>query len=243
MGIATLVIFGLVVLLGAFTHRLTGMGFSLVSSAPLAMVLGPHDSVAVLQIFGVVLAVVVLAQTWRDVDWQILGWLMIPALLGIIPGALIARRMTVPMLELTVGLLVLVALSIAALAPRARVFKGRPGAVAVGVISGVMNAMASLAGAPLALYRISSGWAQRSFVATIQVYFVVICSATLVGRGIPQLPPSAWAISVVGISAGIGLGAVSAARIPDSLALKLTYLVAVGGAVATLIKGLSAMTA
>lgn len=142
----SLVLFAFAVFLGASTHRLTGMGFSLVSSPLLVIAVGPHDAVAVLQIFGVLMSVFMLVHVWRDVDWGVLWWLTIPALVGIIPGVLVARRLSVPTLEVLVGLLVVVALSITAIAPRCRVFKGRAGASAVGAMSGFMNATASLSG-------------------------------------------------------------------------------------------------
>ncbi|MEZ5087058.1 MAG: sulfite exporter TauE/SafE family protein [Tessaracoccus sp.] len=237
----SLVLFAFAVFLGASTHRLTGMGFSLVSSPLLVIAVGPHDAVAVLQIFGVLMSVFMLVHVWRDVDWGVLWWLTIPALVGIIPGVLVARRLSVPTLEVLVGLLVVVALSITAIAPRCRVFKGRAGASAVGAMSGFMNATASLSGAPLALYRVSAAWDHKSFVATVQVYFVVVCGATLAARGLPGLAATAWGVSVLAVLAGIGFGSLLVGRLSESRARTLVYLVALAGGLVTLAKGLSAI--
>lgn len=229
---------GLAVAVGAATQRITGMGFALVASPLLVLLIGPDAGVSLLQVLGIITSVIVLAGVWRDVDWPVLPWLVVAAALGIVPGAWLARSLSRPMLEVVVGALVIVALGVTLASTRARVFKGRGGAIGAGLLSGFMNATAAVGGPPMVLYQLSSGWSHRVFVATVQVYFTFLSSFTLAARGLPGLSPAAWFTAVGAMFVGILAGNRLIGRVSDATARRLVVVVAFAGGVATMVKGL-----
>ena len=75
-----LILLAVAVLLGACTQRLTGIGFALVASPLLVLVLGPTDGVHVSNVLNLAVSLVVLSQTYRNIDLQRALTLAFPAL-------------------------------------------------------------------------------------------------------------------------------------------------------------------
>ncbi len=158
----TLALLAGAILLGALTQRLTGMGFALVAAPLLVVVVGPLTGVQLLQVIGIVASSLVLAQVWRDVEVRTAVMLLLPALVGIIPGAWLVRTLPAPTLAIVVGALVIVALGAVLASERARVFTGTPGQVSAGLLSGFMSAAAGVGGPAIVLYAVSTGWSHRA---------------------------------------------------------------------------------
>ena len=236
-----LVLLAVAVLFGASAQRLTGMGFALVASPLLVLLLGPDAGVTVIQFAGIAASALVLVDVWRDVDWPVLPWLLLPALVGLAPGVALVRALPEAVLQIVIGLLVIVALAATLASERARVFKGRTGAAVAGLLSGFMNAAAGVGGPAMVLYRVSVNWPQRPFVATLQVYFIVLSSATIAARGMPHMPASGWIAGAIGLLIGLVLGDRLARRVPEHTARMLTIVVAVLGAAATVAKGIASL--
>lgn len=217
------------------------MGFALVASPLLVLLLGPDTGVTVIQFAGIAAAALVLVSVWRDVDWLVLPWLLVPAIIGLAPGVAVVRALPVPVLQIVIGVMVIVALAATLASARARVFKGRKGAAAAGLLSGFMNAAAGVGGPAVVLYRVSVNWPQAPFVATLQVYFIALSAATIAARGMPQMAASGWVVGAIALLLGLVLGDRLARRVPERTARMLTVAVAVLGALATVAKGVSAL--
>ena len=87
------------------------------------------------------------------------------------------------MLQLGIGILVIVALTVSLVVTRTEhVATGRAPAVVAGAASGFMNAAAGVGGPALSVYAVATQWPQAAFAATAQPYFVVIGTASLVGK-------------------------------------------------------------
>lgn len=233
----TLALLAGAVLLGAATQRLTGMGFALVSAPLLVVIVGPLTGVQLLQVFGIIASLLVLAQVWRDVEVGKALLLLAPALVGIIPGAYVARTLPAPVLAVVVGGMVVVALLAVVLSERARVFTGTRGLLSAGLLSGFMNATAGVGGPAVALYAVSTQWGHRAFVATVQLYFVALAVASLFALGWPSLDASTWGVALGAMVVGLGLGHVLAERVRADVARALMIGVAITGALVTVIKG------
>lgn len=231
----------LVILLGAATTRLTGMGFALVASPLLVLLLGPDNGVSLLLVLGFISAPIMIAQLWRNVEpLKALG-LFIPACVGLVPGTFVARSLPAPVLAIVVGVFVIVSVLATVLSERARVFKGTPGLMASGFLSGFSNAIAGIGGPPVVLYKLSTNWEHASFVATIQLYFAGLSAATLVARGLPHLDPAAWVVAIVALVVGLFLGHLLSKHVPQNMARWLVIGVALAGGVATVAKGVLAL--
>lgn len=236
-----LALLGAAVLLGAATTRLTGMGFALVASPLLVLLLGTSNGVSLLLVLGLIQAPILVYQLRRDVEVKTALLLLAAAIVGIVPGTWLVKVLPGPVLSIVVGLLILVGITATVASERARVFKGTPGLLSAGFLSGFMNAIAAIGGPAVALYALSTGWAHASFVATIQLYFFGLSATTLVARGLPHLDAAQWAVAVAALVAGQLLGSALIHKVPPDKARWLVVAVAIGGGVATIVKGLLAL--
>ncbi|HET7474550.1 MAG TPA: TSUP family transporter [Dermatophilaceae bacterium] len=234
---ADLVLLPLGVVAGAVTQRVTGIGFALVSAPLLVLVAGPFDGIILSNILGLLVSAVVLASTWRHAQWRRGALLALPALAAIPLGALVARRVPGPVLLVLIGSLVLVALALVQLSPRARILRGRRGAVAAGAASGFMNVTAGVGGPAIVLYAVSTAWEHRRFVATFQYYSVMVNLASLLVKGAPSLPGSALLVSVAALAVGLAGGEVLSRRVSPERASRAVLVLATAGALSTVVKG------
>jgi uncharacterized membrane protein YfcA len=226
------------VLVGAGTQRITGMGFALMASPFLVLVLGVDDGVATSQVLTLVASVIVLTQLWRSVEWRKAALLFLASLVGVLPGAWLARRLEPPVLAIVIGALVIVALVAVLLDERARVFTGTAGGASAGFLSGFMNVTAGVGGPPIVLYRLSTDWAHVPYVATVQVYFIGLNVASLAARGRPDLTGTTWIAVSSALVLGLVLGDRLAHHVTDAQARTMIVVVALGGAVSTVVKGI-----
>ena len=227
------------VLVGAGTQRITGMGFALMASPFLVLVLGVADGVATSQVLTLIASVVVLLQLWKSVEWKKAALLIVFSVAGIVPGVLLTRQLSAPVLSIIIGALVIVALIAVTANDRVRVFKGPAGAASAGALSGFMNVTAGVGGPPIVLYRLSTDWAHEPYIATVQVYFIGLNIASLIAGGGPGLGTATWTAAVAALGGGLLLGDRLARRVTDRQARITIIIVALGGAVATVVKGIS----
>jgi uncharacterized membrane protein YfcA len=237
-GVLGLILLGVAVLVGAGTQRVTGLGFALVSAPFLVLLLGPFTGVLLANALSLATNLVVLTQTWRAVDVRKALLLAVPALAAVVPGAWVARTLPAPLLAITAGGLVLVALLATLASERARVLRGTPGAVTAGVMSGFMNVTAGVGGPAISLYGLSTGWAHHSFVATVQLYSVLLNAASITAKGWPTLTPSTWIVAAGSLAAGTAAGHRLARRVSPDRARRLVAGLAILGSAATVGKAL-----
>lgn len=242
MPVAALALVTGAVLAGGGAQRVTGMGFALVASPFLVLMLGPFQGVLLANLLNLVVNAVVGAQTWREADLRRAALLGAPALCALVPGAWVARNLPGPVLSVAIGTVVVVALLLVSFVHRARVLRGTPGAVAAGALAGFLNVTAGIAGPAMALYALSSAWEHRRFVATMQIFFGVLNAASLIAKGgLPDVPTPVLVVAVAALAAGTLLGQLLHDKIPTDAARRATTAVAVVGATLTVVKGLLAL--
>jgi uncharacterized protein len=233
---------GLVVLVGAAAQRVTGLGFSLVASPYLVLLLGPFDGVLVVNACGSAAAFLVLVQVWRDVEPRRAALLIGPALPAVAAGAWMARSLPAPPLAVVVGLLLLSALVAVVASERARVLRGTPGAVVAGIGSGLLNVTVGAGGPAVAVYAVSCGWEPKRFAATAQLVFGVLGLASLAAKGgRPSMAAAGWVTVGAALAAGILAGGRVARRVRPERAQTAVIVLAMAGAVLTVVKGVVAL--
>ena len=167
---------------------------------------------------AVLSSLLILPRVWRFIDWSRFGWLVVPAVAGTGAGALVAARLPGPVLQLGIGILVVVALTISLVVTRTEhAATGRAPAIVTGAASGFMNAAAGVGGPALSVYAVATRWPQAAFAATAQPYFVVIGLSSLarqarrVGVGAARAcDPGVWPVSIAALLVGLVLGDVLA---------------------------------
>ncbi len=233
------------VLVGAFAQRITGMGFALVVSPALVIILGPFDGVLIVNMCALLSSGLIIPRVWKHIEWRTFVWLTIPAVIAIIPGSLIAANLSGPPLQIGVGVLVVVALTTSLVVTRTQhTVQQRPAVFIAGAASGFMNTAAGVGGPALSVYAVLTRWPQAHFAATLQPYFVVIGATSLVtkiafsGGEIPQLDAASWAFVIGALLAGLGLGELLHKRISHHAARIAVIWIAYLGGAAAIVDGL-----
>lgn len=234
----------LAVFVGSSMQRVTGMGFALVAAPFLVLLLGPVDGVILVNVCSALTAAIILARVVRQVDWRRAGGLAIFALVGIVPGALFLRYIPAAWIEISIGVLVAGGLTVSVNLGRVYIRDGRRLRAVAGTASGFMNATAGIGGPAVSIYALATNWPHRSFVATMQPYFLIIGLASLgakfaSGSNLPGLPGSVWALIAVACVAGLLIGEALAKVVEPHNARLLLVIVAYVGAGATIARGIA----
>ncbi|HEX5543057.1 MAG TPA: TSUP family transporter [Micromonospora sp.] len=229
---------GAVILLGAGTQRVTGLGFALVAAPFVVLLIGPFDGVLLVNACGMITAMLVLPQVWRQVDLRRAGLLLGPALLAVVPGAWVARQVAAPVLAIIIGGMLLVALVAVLTSEKARLLQGAGGAVIAGAGSGFMSVTAGVGGPAITVYALSTRWPHQAFAATAQLIFAAMGAASVTAKGgMPALAPAVWAVVAAALGVGVLVGNRLAGRVSAHRAMKAVVLLALSGAAITIIKG------
>lgn len=242
------VLIGLAVILGAMAQRVSGMGFALVAAPVLVLLIGPFDGPLIVNICGAVSASLVLTRVWRNVDWRQYLRLVVPALLAIVPGSLVAVLLGGPTLQIVIGALLVVALTASLLVTRSdRIFARTPTAIGAGAASGFMSATAGFSGPAVSIYGILTRWEHRSFAATLQPYFVTLGTAAFVGKIVAdggRFPAYDWWLWVVIVGCtvvGLTLGEFASRRISARVARRVVLAISYLGGIAAILDGAASL--
>lgn len=233
------------ILLGAVAQRIAGLGFALLISPFLVLILGPHEGVILVNICGVVSSALIVPRVWKDIDWSMFRWLVIPSVFGSIPGSMAAVYLPSAPLAVTVGVVVLAALTASLVLQRsAVVVQGNPPKVVAGIAAGLTNSMAGVGGPAVSAYALLARWPQRPFAATLQPFFVVIGLVTVTVKllvdpsRMPPLDGWMWVVILPAIIGGIFAGEKLSRFIRDDHARIAVVVIAFLGAATALTSGL-----
>lgn len=237
------------VFLGALSQRVTGMGFGLVSGPFLVLLLDPYSGIILVNICGIAASASVFARTFAEVEWPAFRHLALGAVIGTIPGALLASALPTAPLQILIGLLIIVSLiSSLTLGRLGRRMPANVGTrFGAGALSGAMSAAAGSGGPAVSAYAVLTDWEQRSFAATLQPFLVVGTASAVVAKVIvhggvwPDLSIGTWIGLILVLVAGLIGGDWLARRIDVSVARIGMLVLAFGGGVAALVKGASAL--
>lgn len=237
------------VLVGAVAQRIAGLGFALLIAPFLVLILGPHAGVLLVNLCAVVSSSIIMSRVWRDIDWSMFRWLVIPSLFGSVPGSFLAVAVPSAPLSVIVGSIVLVALTLSLVLQRSDVVvRGNTPKVVAGFTAGITNSMAGVGGPSVSAYALLSRWPQRPFAATLQPFFVCIGSVTLVTKLLldptqaPSLAPWMWAAIGLAIVAGIFTGEKLSRFVRDDQARLFVVVIAFVGAGLAVLKGILDLT-
>lgn len=225
---------------GAIAQRVSGMGFALVVAPVLILLIGPFDGVLMVNLCGAVSSCLVITRVWRHIDWKQYLLLAVPALVAIIPGAIVSVLLGGPVLQIVVGVILVVALTVSLLVTKSeRIVPRVPAGIFSGAASGFMSATAGIGGPGVSIYSVLTRWEHRQFAATIQPFFVTLGTVSFTSKviasegGLPEYDWWLWvlviACTIIGLILGEYLTRVVSARIARFVVIGVSYL---GGTVA-----------
>jgi uncharacterized membrane protein YfcA len=185
-----------------------------------------------------VINVIVLSSTWRAVELRRVILLIVPALIAVHYGARVSHLVPPSVLMIGIGSLVFVALGAWVLIKNVQLFPGPVGALAAGGLSGFMNVTAGVGGPAITLYAVGAAWEQRSFVASMQVYFGAINIASILAKGLPSIGLATVAVISAALAIGIFIGQRLARVMSPARARQAVIVLALMGSAATIAKGI-----
>lgn len=236
---------GIAVAVGAALQRISGMGVGLIAAPVLSLLLGPVDGVLLVNLLAVINAA---TNTWgmrANVDWRKFAPIAAALLAGVLPGAWVVAHAPTNILLVTVGALLLLALSVVTLGKRyvPRVQGVLPAAVS-GVVGGFMNTLAGVAGPAITVYAEAARWPQRGYAATLQPIFLVAGTLSFTVKhftgaaDVSAIEAELWVATLAALAVGIALGKRLAPRVPATTAHKIALGLAFAGGATALVRGL-----
>lgn len=244
MTLTVAVIIVLVTVVGAAAQRMAGLGFALLVSPLMTLLLGGHAGVLLVNILGVVSSVLILPRVWRSVDWSMFRWLGAFAIVGSVTGAWLAQLLSPDVMAVSVGAIVLLALSLSLVFTSERITtEPRWPRAATGLLSGLTNALAGVGGPAVSAYAVLTRWPQVSFAATLQPYFIVTGAASVAAKlalnptGLPATDWWFWLIMFAAILVGIAAGERLLRLVSPAQVRRFVIILACAGAAASLVRG------
>ncbi len=242
-GIPLLVGLAAATFIGAVAQRSTGMGFALLASPFLTLILGPFEGILVANVCGTVASFLNLTQVGHDVDWRRAAVLVPTGVAGVVPGAFAVHLLPTAPLMVGVSGIVIIGLGLTLLLRGRELPSSRALAAAGGFASGLMNATAGVGGPGVVIYARATGWPHHRFAATAQLHFLALGIASLVAKqSLPALPVIGWVALLSSLLLGLLVGNHLAPRINPGLAMRLVLSVALAGALLALLRGLASLT-
>jgi uncharacterized membrane protein YfcA len=225
---------------GAFAQRVSGLGFSLIAAPSLALAVGAHDGIALVNLLAIVVAASVFAPSVRNVDKAKAAILVPAGLAGVVPGAIVFQLLPADSLQIAVGAVTGLGLIAVSVTSRLHAAPSLPVTAAAGLTSGFTTAVGGAGGPALTVYAVATRWPQAQFAATAQILFALQAAAALGFKGVPHLPLSWLGATIAAALAGLACGQLLAHRVNPDSARRVAIVVAALASVVTVIHGILA---
>lgn len=218
-----------IVFAAALLRSALGFGDAVVAMPLLTMVVGLKTASPIVAFMGPTISLLILARSWRKVEFRSAGRLVAATLVGIPVGIYGLARLPEEPLKVLLGLLILGYGVFGLARPAARIERERPWlAWAVGWTAGVLGGAYNTNGPPVVAYGMLKGWPPERFRATLQGYFLPTGAAILVGHGIAGLWTGevlrGYLYALPAIVLGVALGGLLHRKLPHALFAKLVYI-------------------
>jgi len=159
-------------------------------TASVALMFPPRDALGITLMYLLVGDMVAVTLYWRLAHWQELKKMMLPVLAGVILGGILLAFLNNENLGLTLGVVVLVLISLEPLRPRLTQWAlEHPGSVrsGSGLLAGIATTIGNAAGPILSLYFLLLKLDKKAFVGTGSIFFLFVNVAKIpifLGQGI-----------------------------------------------------------
>jgi uncharacterized membrane protein YfcA len=218
-----------VVILAAAVSGLIGFGLALVAVPLLLIFFEPAEVVVLLSFISLFTNIVIVQDSWRQVETRSILSLMPWAIIGLILGTEILRSVNPDYIRLGVGVVVVLSAMLLLRDVTIKGIEGRLGTVFAGATSGALATSTGIAGPPIVLLFAARRLPKASFRVSNAAYFLVLGVAiiiTLFARSIVEVS-EVWTAAILVPAAFIGktLGTVLVKYLSDDAFRKITLLV------------------
>ena len=158
----------------AYIRGYSGFGFSALTVTSLALILPPSEVVPTAYMLEVAASIHMLPLVWRSIDWKILRWLVIGAVMGTPFGIIFLEEVPQETMRLVISGIVLTASLLLWKNIRIRSSANWYSILAVGFFSGVINGAAAIGGLPVVLFFLSISLGSALSRASMVAYLFII---------------------------------------------------------------------
>ena len=220
---------------------LAGFGNALVAMAFLPYFMPPATAIAVLTIYTIVFAIVILLPVRRHLAPRGVTYLLLGTVLGTPLGVWILVVVSASTLTRIIGavLVLVVLLEWAGIAPQR--LAGRRWGLGAGLAAGMTGGAVGMPGPPVILYSTTQGWSRQTIKANLQVFFFVNQVAILIGywwAGL--LTREVWRLSAsfaVPAAAGTALGILLFTRVDHVRFRQVVFGILFASGILLLVRG------
>ena len=150
----------------------------------LTLAVGVRVASPLMALIGCLLSIVILAKSWRDVDWKGMWQLTLASAVGVPVGLLFLQEAYGNVVKAGLGLLLIV-FSLYRLFDIGLVEATQSWLVYVaGFVAGVLGGAYNTAGPPVVVYGALTRWSADRFRATLQGYFFLVGLLVLIGHSL-----------------------------------------------------------
>ena len=225
----TLVLFSsLTVVVAGYVRGYGGFGFSMITVAALSLFSAPVQVVPVVLLLEVTASLFLLPGVWRHVNWPDLLWLLIGMAVGTPFGVWMLGNVSPEPMKMAVAMIIFM---LALMLRQGFVVKrrlNRPGTMAAGLASGVLNGAAAIGGPPAILFFFSSPIGAAVSRASLITFFLatdILAAGTCTAAGLMTVGNARQAlILVLPMVAGLMMGKHAFKRAPEDTFRKRVLL-------------------
>jgi len=198
------------VLGAAMVRGYSGFGFSMLAVTGLSLLRPPAEVVPMVLLLEIAASAHLLPGVWRDVDWPSLQWLLAGTVLATPLGVLVLASVPADVMRVLVSVVVLIAAVLLWRGFTLHRIPGRGPTFATGVVAGLLNGGAAIAGPPAILFYFSSPAGVAVSRASLITYFLgtdVVAAAVAASYGLVTAQVLLrTALLLVPLAAGIAIG-------------------------------------
>ncbi|MBO4990839.1 MAG: sulfite exporter TauE/SafE family protein [Firmicutes bacterium] len=223
---------GAVALVASLLQSVSGFGFGIVFMAIVPLFLPYSTALGISSILSGTLNLVILRRCWRHVDLKQLWLPVLFCLCGSSIGTFLLVSSPSPIYKRLLGVfLIVLAIWLCFFSERIRIQPTTRNAGIAGIVSGLCGGLFSVNGPPMVLYFISVIDDKKTYMATLQCYFILNNIYLLTIRTMSGLMPKGIAVSALwglaGLAVGSFIGGCIFNRIDGKKLKQLVYVVMV----------------
>jgi len=177
-----------IIFLSTLVRAVFGFGNALVAMPLLAMTsIGMKTATPLIALIASLLALAILIEDWRTIDFRSTWRLLVATLPGIPLGLLLLKGPYENAGKIILALIIIGFSSYSLFKPRLLALKGEWAAYPFGFLAGILGGAYNSNGPPIAIYGVLRRWPPDRFRATLQGYFFPSSLIIIAGHGLGGL--------------------------------------------------------
>ena len=242
MEIELILIGSFIFLVSAMLQGLSGFGFSILAIPLITLFISPRTAVPVLILFSMIINIVVLYSTWKEINLRKIWILLFFAIIAMPLGAHLLVILNENTLKIFIGCFIFVFGLLLLLGFKKQFKHEKLSMIPIGLISGLLGGSISISGPPIILFMANKGVEKHAFRGNLAIYFFLLNIFTIPVYFLNGLfTKEVFSYSVVffpGLLAGVIAGNLLSHKIKEDHFKKLILILLILMGILSLISGL-----